>query len=47
MNVIIRSPHFNQHGSQPLNDTTDILVEACEIIVQDIGRLGLGMENDM
>ena len=47
MNVIIRSPYLNQHGSQPLNDATDVLVEACKIIVQDIGRLGLGMENDM
>ena len=45
--MIIRSPYLNQHGSQPLNDATDVLVEACKIIVQDIGRLSFGMENDM
>lgn len=47
MNMVIHSPHLNQHGSQSFYDATDILVEAWEIIVQDIGCLGLGMENDM
>ena len=47
MNVVRHSSHLNLHASHPFDNTSDILVEVCEIIVQNIGCLGLGMENDM
>ena len=47
MNMVGHPANFYEYGPHPFDDTPDILVEASEIVVQNVGSLGLGMENDM
>ena len=45
--MVGHSANFYEYRSHSLDDASDIFVEACEIVVQDVGSFGLGVENDM
>lgn len=47
MNMVAHPTNFYEYRPHPLDDSTDILVEACKIAVQHIGGFGLGVENNM
>ena len=47
MNMVVRSPDFNQYCTCSLDDATDILVDSREIVSEHGCAVRFRVENDM
>ncbi len=47
MNMVGHSANFYEYRSHSLDYTSDIFVETCKIVVQNVCSFGFGVENDM
>lgn len=45
--MVGHSANFYKDRPQTLDDSTDILMEACQVIVYYVGGLSFGVENNM